>query len=867
VCLFCLWRALRPHSPLKTRLPSRAQRYIIRLLIMPIMYSSMSAAALQVGLPNAIYYETMRDWCVRPPANTLSLLPRARPPDSRLCARTRSYESWIIYNFLTLCFAYVGGPGEVVTAQEGKSVHPSCVHGTCCLPTMTIDSFFLRGCKQGALQFVILKPFMAITTLFLEGVGLYADGEFRADRGYAYLAFMYNICYTVALYALLLFYVAAADLLRPHKPILKFVVVKSVVFLTFWQSLACSFMVNLGILYDGEEARKLQNFLICVEMVLASTGLIFAFPYKTYYAGAPDSFYEAVWHAASIADVWSDMKHQFESKYVGYILYSEDTQAAPKRHYIRERMDAAMLAAALAVRHGAEGVANVVKEGKLGEIMRDGVLDLGREIKSGVLEVAALTKDGRLGGLVLENVKHIGEATLDGVTKVSHGVVDGVTKLDALARRVVKDGDAVLGGVGAPISAALGLSTPGGGGQAGGHHPHGSGGSDGKGPRRSIAGPYGAIGAYDSFRRHSHDGPGGASMRLRAAAVAAAVQREGVDSVDELGQVEMQSVSLDEIDPSEAARLIEDAWGGNAVAISVHGHHRSGSNIQQQQQHLSGAARCLSPPRALPPPADESAAMSAIASPRVLTVAAVLPSEVTDADFDGVRYRYTRPVHPGLRSPRMSRNSNSNSGDATASTRGGVKVAVPPLFAPEPLPWRGITVVPLDDPDAMAAAAAATAAPPPVPPPEFELTWAETTHAVASPHHHPTPTSQQQPQHHVPPPPPPPPPLSAHASAPAATAAPVQSRRAALLAVAVSAPAAMSQEEDDEDDDVAAGVAMEDGEEEEQCLSPVVTGGSGRASSSWQVDEFATTPSGAPPSSTGPPPPPPEHGQDDNPFE
>jgi hypothetical protein len=77
VCLFCLWRALRPHSPLKTRFPSRAQRYIIRLLIMPIMYSSMSAAALQVGLPNAIYYETMRDWCVRPPANTLSLLPRA----------------------------------------------------------------------------------------------------------------------------------------------------------------------------------------------------------------------------------------------------------------------------------------------------------------------------------------------------------------------------------------------------------------------------------------------------------------------------------------------------------------------------------------------------------------------------------------------------------------------------------------------------------------------------------------------------------------------------------------------------------------------------------------------------------------------
>lgn len=47
---------------------------------------------------------------------------------------------------------------------------------------------------------------------------------------------------------------------------------KSVVFFTFWQSLACSLMVNLGILRDGDEARALQNFLICVEMVLAGFG-------------------------------------------------------------------------------------------------------------------------------------------------------------------------------------------------------------------------------------------------------------------------------------------------------------------------------------------------------------------------------------------------------------------------------------------------------------------------------------------------------------------------------------------------------------------------------------------------------------------
>ena len=718
-----------------------------------------------------------------------------------------SYESWIIYNFLTLCFAYVGGPGQVVTAQEGKSVHPSCIHGTCCLPTLNIDGFFLRGCKQGALQFVILKPIMALATLFLEAGGYYADGEFRADRGYAYLAFMYNICYTVALYALLLFYVAAADLLKPHKPILKFVVVKSVVFLTFWQSLACSFMVNLGILYDGEEARKLQNFLICVEMVLASFGLIFAFPYTTYYAGAPDNFYDAVRHAASVHDVYADIVHQFAGRYGGYVLYSEDTEAAPKRHYIRERMDAAMLAAAMAVKQGAEGMAHVVKEGKLGEVMRDGVLDFTREFKSGVMEVAALTKDGRLGGLVLENVKHIGEATLDGVTKASHGIADGITKLDALARRVKEDGVV-------PLTRA-----------------HGQGGSGDKAARTSAASPFAGIGTYDSFRRHSSDGLSGASMRMRAAAVAAAMA--GASGEEGMGSVEMQSVPLDDVDASEAARLIEDAWRGGNQAAGDLGARSSSSNAPSSAAASTGhSSRCHSPPPVLPMPQEGATRSGALSPPRV-AVATLPPTAVTDADFDGVNYRYMRPAQAR---PRVARPS-----------AGAARVA--PLFAPEPLAWRGIPMVPLDDETTADAAAAAdpsaSVVPPPLPPPEFQHQWEEPpaplppppSPAVPAPHHTAT-VASPLPDAPVAAPPPP----------PAATPAAV-SRRAALLMVATAAAAP-------EVDDAQEGDLDED---QEQPLSPV---GGGSSVASFAGDEFEA------PLSAGPPPPsPPPHGEDDNPFE
>lgn len=54
-------------------------------------------------------------------------------------------------------------------------------------------------------------------------------------RRYLWITIIYNITYTVALYALLLFYMGTHELLAPFNPLLKFTVVKMVVFLTFWQ--------------------------------------------------------------------------------------------------------------------------------------------------------------------------------------------------------------------------------------------------------------------------------------------------------------------------------------------------------------------------------------------------------------------------------------------------------------------------------------------------------------------------------------------------------------------------------------------------------------------------------------------------------
>lgn len=53
--------------------------------------------------------------------------------------------------------------------------------------------------------------------------------------GYLYVTIIYNISVSLSLYALFLFYFSTRELLSPYSPMLKFLMVKSVIFLSFWQ--------------------------------------------------------------------------------------------------------------------------------------------------------------------------------------------------------------------------------------------------------------------------------------------------------------------------------------------------------------------------------------------------------------------------------------------------------------------------------------------------------------------------------------------------------------------------------------------------------------------------------------------------------
>ncbi len=88
---------------------------------------------------------------------------------------------------------------------------------------------------------------------------------------YFYISIMYNVCYTFALYGLLLFWIGAEDLLKPYKPLLKFLIVKTVVFLTFWQVGNTRDHVGPIIHAMGSSLKTLCNIIIIfVNIILTS---------------------------------------------------------------------------------------------------------------------------------------------------------------------------------------------------------------------------------------------------------------------------------------------------------------------------------------------------------------------------------------------------------------------------------------------------------------------------------------------------------------------------------------------------------------------------------------------------------------------
>ncbi|XP_066940047.1 transmembrane protein 184B isoform X3 [Macrobrachium rosenbergii] len=294
------------------------QRWIVRILLFVPIYAFDSWISLLFFNKDNyyIYFDTLRD----------------------------CYEAFVIYNFLSLCYEYLGGEGNIMSEIRGKPIRSSCMYGTCCLAGKTYTIGFLRFCKQATLQFCAVKPVMAFITIILQFLGKYHDGDWSPEGGYLYITIIYNISVSLALYSLFLFYFATRDLLQPFEPVLKFFTIKSVIFLSFWQGVLLAILEKAEIiqgnpdLNTGTVSAGYQNFIICIEMFFASVALRYAFPYQIYgdFNGTGpgrsvtmQSISSSLKETMNPKDIMTDAIHNFHPQYQQYTQYSAGEGGRP----------------------------------------------------------------------------------------------------------------------------------------------------------------------------------------------------------------------------------------------------------------------------------------------------------------------------------------------------------------------------------------------------------------------------------------------------------------------------------------------------------------------------------------------------------
>ena len=241
------------------------QKWLVRIIWMVPIYSIESWLALRFR-DQAIYIETIRE----------------------------CYEAYAIFSFLYFLLALLGEEATLIACLKEKSDERG-EHSwplKLCIKPWVMGPEFLHQSKLGVLQYVLMKNLMAALIFILQIFNVYEEGRFRFDRGYIYICLVSNVSQLWALYCLVKFYYAAREELAPWAPFGKFMCVKVVVFFTWWQSLFVSFvaasMTVAGSTNVGEDWSReqivvgLQDWLICIEMFVASIAFSVSFTYNDY---------------------------------------------------------------------------------------------------------------------------------------------------------------------------------------------------------------------------------------------------------------------------------------------------------------------------------------------------------------------------------------------------------------------------------------------------------------------------------------------------------------------------------------------------------------------------------------------------------
>ena len=159
------------------------------------------------------------------------------------------YEAYVIYcfmRFLLSCFGDVKGISLAerlakLPAAMGRHVTPFCY-----LQPWQMGYDFLRRCKAGVFQFVVVRFCLSLFIFLLTLLGVYEEGNYSYSSPFIYITIASCLSMTWALHCLWMFYCCCQKDLIFMRPFMKFMCIKFIIFFSWFQGLFIGFLVSLG---------------------------------------------------------------------------------------------------------------------------------------------------------------------------------------------------------------------------------------------------------------------------------------------------------------------------------------------------------------------------------------------------------------------------------------------------------------------------------------------------------------------------------------------------------------------------------------------------------------------------------------------
>jgi len=201
------------------------------------------------------------------------------------------YEAYVIYQFLSFCICVLGrGDRDAVIdlmVKHADHLTPPFRFDGLCNPDpyendRALAEAVLLQCQGFAMQFVFLRPLTTVMQFMIKETNsedVYGSAWYLKPQ--LYITVVQNLSVFVAFTGLLKFYHAVDKDLAWCRPFAKFLCIKGVVFMTFWQGLAIHLLANstdAGGEHPDNWATSAQNFLLCLEMLLFSICHFYSFP-------------------------------------------------------------------------------------------------------------------------------------------------------------------------------------------------------------------------------------------------------------------------------------------------------------------------------------------------------------------------------------------------------------------------------------------------------------------------------------------------------------------------------------------------------------------------------------------------------------